>query len=419
MANLRTDSPLSRRIASAFLDFLKSVEPASGVDSESIEVISECVEEVFKFKSSSIDDRTPPGLLVDLFSSIAANGQHGFKSAYGESSAAPMAAAQNTSNGNTSETLRSMSEELSGDNHIGGVANDELFGQFCGALERIHFFKATPAGDDDHVQLAKAKRIFDDALVVAIKSGISITDAKSIAETLKLQGNQAMHSKSYTDAVDIYTCAIALCQNNAIYYCNRAAAYTQIHEYSEAIEDCKKSIEIDPRYSKAYSRLGMAYYAQGNYSDAINLGYLKALELDPNNSSIRENIRVAEQKLREEFLRMGNDQGTEARLGQDPENQSPGSRHRNGGASSFTFGTNLPAGFANMFMNMASNGQSNRERSDNAAPEGSLNEPEIRVGGNISLNVGENVPEEVSGALRSVMEMFSSSQGPQGNAHRG
>ncbi|XP_068659571.1 uncharacterized protein [Aristolochia californica] len=414
MANLRTDSPISRRIASAFLDFLKSVEPASGVDTESIEVISECLEEVFGLNLSSSDVRTPPGLLVDLFRSNGANGQHEFRSANAESSSAPlsMSTLQTTANDNTSEAWRSMSEELTGDNHVGGVLSDELFGQFCGALERIHFFKATPTGDDDHVQLAKAKRIFDEALVVAIRSGNSITDAKSIAETLKLQGNQAMQSKSYINAVELYTCAIALCQNNAIYYCNRAAAYTQIHKYSEAIADCKKSIEIEPRYSKAYSRLGMAYYVQGNYSDAINLGYLKALELDPNNNSIRENIRVAEQKLREEFIRMEYDQSTEARNSQDPNNDG------SGGTPSVTFGANFPTDFANIFMNMTSNSQSNSERSENAATGGGLNEPEIR-GGNINLNIGENVPEEVSGALRSVMEMLSSSQGPQGNAHRG
>lgn len=57
----------------------------------------------------------------------------------------------------------------------------------------------------------------------------------------------------------------------------RAAAYTQIHKYTEAIRDCLKSIEIDPNYSKAYSRLGLAYYAQGNYSDAIEKGFNKGL----------------------------------------------------------------------------------------------------------------------------------------------
>lgn len=46
------------------------------------------------------------------------------------------------------------------------VANDELFGQFCGALERVHFFNPTTAGDDDHVRLSKAKHMFDVALIV-------------------------------------------------------------------------------------------------------------------------------------------------------------------------------------------------------------------------------------------------------------
>lgn len=55
----------------------------------------------------------------------------------------------------------------------------------------------------------------------------------------------------------------------------RAAAYTQIHQYAEAVRDCLKSIDIDPNYSKAFSRLGLAYYAQGNYNDAIEKGFKK------------------------------------------------------------------------------------------------------------------------------------------------
>lgn len=58
----------------------------------------------------------------------------------------------------------------------------------------------------------------------------------------------------------------------------RAAAYTQINKYSEAIQDCLRSIKIDPNYSKAYSRLGLVYYAQGNYRDAIDKGFRKGWE---------------------------------------------------------------------------------------------------------------------------------------------
>jgi hypothetical protein len=30
-----------------------------------------------------------------------------------------------------------------------------------------------------------------------------------------------MQSKLYSDAIELYNCAIALCENNAVYYCNR------------------------------------------------------------------------------------------------------------------------------------------------------------------------------------------------------
>ncbi|XP_057857000.2 protease Do-like 8, chloroplastic [Cryptomeria japonica] len=107
------------------------------------------------------------------------------------------------------------------------------------------------------------------------------------------QGNSAMSSKRYYEAIDLYTLAISLSGDNAVYYCNRAAAHTQVGKYIEAIEDCNKSIQLDPCYSKAYSRLGLVYYAQGKYHDAIQKGFEKALELKTHNTSVKENIRTA------------------------------------------------------------------------------------------------------------------------------
>ncbi|XP_058091318.1 uncharacterized protein LOC131237516 isoform X1 [Magnolia sinica] len=427
MSSLKTDSPISRRIVLAFLDFLNSVEPAPGVDIEGLEVVKECLEEVFKLNSSSVDDRTRPGLLVDMFSSADANKQHDTQMDLGHAAVSvdtpSTTTAQKTVNGNLSEASKSLNDEWTGDPHILGVSKDELFGKFCGALERIHFFKTTSSGDDDHEQLAKAKRLFDEALVEMEKSGCQTANLNNLAEALKSQGNHAMQSKLYSDALELYTCAISLCENNAVYYCNRAAAYTQVHKYSEAIADCNKSIEIDPNYSKAYSRLGLAYYAQGNYNDAIHKGFLKALQLDPNSTSIQENIRVAEQKLREELQWQERDQNAGPSHTQEPNNQSQGSSRNRGPPpfSSMPFNAGLPSDFANMIMNMAANahpGQHTRDRPQNNNPDGP-HEPEIRIDGNISLNFGEEVPEELSGTLRSVMEMLTSPNGPHGDMHRG
>uniref|UniRef100_A0A2P2LG23 Heat shock protein 70 n=1 Tax=Rhizophora mucronata TaxID=61149 RepID=A0A2P2LG23_RHIMU len=40
--------------------------------------------------------------------------------------------------------------------------------------------------------------------------------------------------------------------------------------------------------------------------------------------------------------------------------------------------------------------------------------PEVRTGGSINLNIGENIPEELRGALRSMIGMFSGAV-PHGN----
>lgn len=54
----------------------------------------------------------------------------------------------------------------------------------------------------------------------------------------------------YSQAIDLYTQAIELNGENAVYWANRAFAHTKLEEYGSAIQDGTKAIEIDPRYSK-------------------------------------------------------------------------------------------------------------------------------------------------------------------------
>lgn len=393
MAKLNTDSALSRRIAASFIHFLNSVEPASGVDIEALEVARECLTEVFKVDPSQVESRWDGDSLIDIFRSREETMLNGSNNV--GASDVP----------STSEGSRSSGEDLTREAH--SLGKDELFGQFFGALEKIHYFKSMPDGKDDNAQLDRATHIFHNAVDEMQKSGCERDDLKNLAETLKSQGNKAMQSKLYNEAIELYTVAIALCEDNAVYYCNRAAAYTQMLQYAKAVHDCLKSIEINPNYSKAYSRLGFAYYAQGKYRDAIDKGFMKALQLDPNNDSVRENIRVAEQKLREEQQRAGSDQGS-----------SSGNPHGSGGGSrgpsptppftSMPFNIDgLPADITSMFTNMATNafqGSQFQNGPERDSESDATNEPGIRIGG--SYNVGE-IPEEISGALRSVMGMFS------------
>ncbi|CAN1160759.1 Serine/threonine-protein phosphatase 5 [Linum perenne] len=75
----------------------------------------------------------------------------------------------------------------------------------------------------------------------------------SRAEEIKVQANEAFKVHKYNQAIDLYTQAIELNGQNAVYWANRAFAHTKLEEYGSAIEDASKAIEIDPKYSKACS----------------------------------------------------------------------------------------------------------------------------------------------------------------------
>ncbi|XP_020247418.1 small glutamine-rich tetratricopeptide repeat-containing protein-like isoform X2 [Asparagus officinalis] len=303
MAELRSDSAISRRVVRAFLDFLKSVQPAPGVDLEGLDVARECLEECFKLNSFSSDDGVPPGMLIKLFSSLENGAQCKEKSTVSplmrESTSCTTSYSHQVKDSTDTEVKASNVEDQARGPYVLGGCRDELFSKFFAALDKINFFKTSPNGVEDSAQVAKATELFNDVLMEMENCEAQTINLNNLAEMFKLKGNRSMQSKSYLEAIELYTCAIALDERNAVYYCNRAAAFTQINGYAEAIQDCVKSIEINPSYSKAYSRLGLAYYAQGNYSDALK-GFLKALQLDPNNDSVIENIRVTQQKLREQ-----------------------------------------------------------------------------------------------------------------------
>ncbi|KAI0080039.1 hypothetical protein K474DRAFT_1582858, partial [Panus rudis PR-1116 ss-1] len=67
---------------------------------------------------------------------------------------------------------------------------------------------------------------------------------KSAAETFKAKGNSLMSSKQYDEAIENYTKAIELDPTNAVYYSNRAAAYSSKGSHDEAVLDAEKAIEV-------------------------------------------------------------------------------------------------------------------------------------------------------------------------------
>lgn len=121
-------------------------------------------------------------------------------------------------------------------------------------------------------------------------------EAKAEADRLRNEGNKLLKQEKYHDAIASYTKAIQLDGRNAVYYCNRAAAYSKIGNYRQVIKDSNAALAIDPNYSKAYSRLGLAYTSLNKHKEAKE-HYQKALELDPGNESYKTNLQLAEEML--------------------------------------------------------------------------------------------------------------------------
>ena len=73
--------------------------------------------------------------------------------------------------------------------------------------------------------------------------------------------------------------------------------------WREAIYRWEKAVELDPKYAAAFNDLAIAYEHEGQL-DKARKAYDKALELEPNNTQIRQNYdlfkeindRVAQQK---------------------------------------------------------------------------------------------------------------------------
>ena len=87
------------------------------------------------------------------------------------------------------------------------------------------------------------------------QSGSSAED-KTQAEKFKQAGNAQMSSKDYDAAIESYNKAIALDPSNPVYFSNRAAAHTNKGDHLSAVGDAEKAISVDPKFVKAYHRLG-------------------------------------------------------------------------------------------------------------------------------------------------------------------
>eukprot|EP00866_Antonospora_locustae_P001518 jgi/Antlo1/1518/403 len=139
-------------------------------------------------------------------------------------------------------------------------------------------------------ELSSLERILESATVketeeIRLKSNVD----KSLARQKKEQGNAEYKKGNYLEAIESYTEAIAADPFDEILYSNRAAAYAMLKINDQGIEDCLMAVKLNPRFAKAYIRLG-DFYSETDYETSYKY-YKKAQLLEPNNYNVEVKIK--------------------------------------------------------------------------------------------------------------------------------
>ncbi|URE39442.1 Heat shock protein [Musa troglodytarum] len=111
-----------------------------------------------------------------------------------------------------------------------------------------------------------------------------------IADEEREKGNELFKQQKYPEAVQHYTEALKRNPKDPRVYSNRAACYTKLGALPEGLKDAEKCIELDPCFSKGYTRKGAIQFFMKEYDKALET-YQEGLKHDPNNHELMDGIR--------------------------------------------------------------------------------------------------------------------------------
>jgi stress-induced-phosphoprotein 1 len=119
------------------------------------------------------------------------------------------------------------------------------------------------------------------------------------ADEYKAQGNAAFAAKDFNKAIELFTRAIEASPSpNHVLFSNRSASFASLKQFDRALEDAKKTVEINPAWAKGYSRVAAAEFGLGQLDDAEK-SYKKTLELDPQNKLAQEGLQSVQSAVQQ------------------------------------------------------------------------------------------------------------------------
>ncbi|MBA0588990.1 hsp70-Hsp90 organizing protein 3 [Gossypium raimondii] len=111
-----------------------------------------------------------------------------------------------------------------------------------------------------------------------------------IADEEREKGNEFFKQQKYPEAVKHYTESLRRNPKDPKAYSNRAACYTKLGALPEGLKDAEKCIELDPTFSKGYTRKGAVQFFMKEYDKALET-YQEGLKHDANNQELLDGVR--------------------------------------------------------------------------------------------------------------------------------
>ena len=93
----------------------------------------------------------------------------------------------------------------------------------------------------------------------------------SIAAKHKERGNTFYGQKKYRNAQQEYAEAIKHCLRDHALFSNRSACYIELNQFTAALSDGTRCIQLKPDWAKGYYRAGLALFKLGRVEEAAGV----------------------------------------------------------------------------------------------------------------------------------------------------
>jgi len=112
------------------------------------------------------------------------------------------------------------------------------------------------------------------------------------AAALRLEGNAAFSAGQLQRAVELYSRALGLCNDDVALYSNRSLCHLKLGHLRRARTDAEEALKLDPTASKVWARLGDTFTARSWHQAAL-LAFRQGLALQPRDPAFKARVEQA------------------------------------------------------------------------------------------------------------------------------